>query len=89
MYAFIASRGMHGATCDEVIEALDMLQQTAYPRRSELLRDGELVKTGEKRRTHRGGVLAAVVVTRKVWDDHQWRLAHPVHYRRPEQALLL
>jgi hypothetical protein len=66
MYAFVHERGLRGATCDEVIDALGMLQQTAYPRFSELKRDGDLIDTGQHRKTRVGQCKASVWITRGV-----------------------
>lgn len=59
---YIASRGLDGATCDEVQYALDMLHQTASARVTELRLRGDIIKSGEKRRT-KAGRLAAVYLT--------------------------
>ena len=47
-------------TCDEVIVSSGLPHQSVSPRISELLRDGALRRTGEKRRT-RTGKLAHVL----------------------------
>jgi DNA-binding HxlR family transcriptional regulator len=55
----------HGnATCDELESALELAHQTASARCSELLRDGLIERTGEKRET-RTGYNAAVLRIKK------------------------
>jgi DNA adenine methylase len=57
----IRSRGVAGATCDEVEVALEMKHQTASARLRELALEGEIADSGERRRT-RSGCKAAVWV---------------------------
>lgn len=59
--AFIAGRRAHGATDDEVEEALGMRHQTASPRRLELL-EKKLVEDSGERRATRSGCMATVWV---------------------------
>lgn len=80
IYAFVQGRGRYGAIRDDVVVALDMLPQTVYPRCSELVRDGDLVKTGERRLTSRGKCQADVLITRTVWAAQK-----PVQQRLPMQ----
>lgn len=54
VYAFIASRGAHGATDDEGETALAIKCQTYTPRRNELARMGLVVDTGRRRNTASG-----------------------------------
>ncbi|MGP1346644.1 MAG: hypothetical protein ACTS3F_08260 [Phycisphaerales bacterium] len=54
VFAFIASRGEHGATDDEGERALDLPAQTYTPRRGELVKRGLIAWTGDKRPTERG-----------------------------------
>lgn len=51
-------------TCDEIEVALGMRHQTASARCSELLRDGLLVRSGERRVTRSGRNAAVLVVAR-------------------------
>jgi predicted XRE-type DNA-binding protein len=58
--SFIKSCGEHGATTDEISEHFGVGQNNVSGRRTELLRDGKIKLTGEKRKT-RSGCTAAVV----------------------------
>lgn len=52
------------ATCDQIEQALNMRHQTASARVSELLKDGLIERTGERRKT-RTGCGAAVLRLKK------------------------
>lgn len=68
VYDFIRRQAEHGATDEEIQEALRMGGNTERPRRVELVRDG-LVVDSERRRTHGGRpaiVWVAVEVTYEV-----------------------
>lgn len=52
--AFVASRAMTGATCDEIEEALEMSHQTCSARCADLKKDSRLVPSGQKRKTRKG-----------------------------------
>lgn len=51
---FVGSCGTYGATSEEVERALNLRRSTASSRVSELLDDGRLVRTGEKRKVSSG-----------------------------------
>ena len=59
---FVTSRGVHGATDDEGETTLGIMAQTYTPRRGELVRQGLLVDSRERRPT-RSGRPATVWVT--------------------------
>lgn len=59
VYDFIASRGDRGATDEEMQDVLEMGANTQRPRRVELLRDGLIRQSQEKRET-KSGKLAVV-----------------------------
>lgn len=54
VYAFIVSRGTHGATDAEVADGCGIVIQSANPRRRELARLGLIVRNGDRRRTPSG-----------------------------------
>jgi hypothetical protein len=60
---FVISRGMNGATADEVAEAFGCVHNHTSPRISELRRDGR--RTGQRRRT-RSGAGGKVLVARAI-----------------------
>ena len=51
VFAFLRERGAHGATDQEIQEALALPSNTQIPRRWELVRIGAVVKSGTKRKT--------------------------------------
>ena len=59
VFAFIAGRGTHGATDEEMQDVLGMGANTQRPRRWELERARRIVMSGERRAT-RSGCTAAV-----------------------------
>lgn len=52
--AFLASRGAHGATDQEIEQALGMVGNSVRPRRGELLESGCLEDSGTTRKTVSG-----------------------------------
>ena len=62
VYDHVASRGILGATDDEVETALGLAHQTASARRNGLVADGWLLDSGRRRPT-RSGADAIVWVT--------------------------
>lgn len=60
--------GERGATCDEIEVVTGLTHQTASARCTELLRDGVLIDTGQRRRT-RSGRTARVMIHYLVGED--------------------
>lgn len=54
VFGYIASRGIAGATDDEIEQALEMRHQTASARRRELVLKGRVLDGGERRPTRSG-----------------------------------
>ena len=54
VYEFIFERGNHGATCDEIQVALELLAQTASARCNDLKRAKLIVDSGNRRPTRTG-----------------------------------
>lgn len=78
---WIATQGARGATDEEIVEALRMPANTERPRRNELLNDGWIVDSGERRRTSTGTDAAAWVLSER--GAEEWR-RHPHGYDRDE-----
>src|SRR3989442_1261310 len=62
--AFIRARGGRGATSDEIAEAWQCSPNHCAPRATELIRDGRLVRSGQRRKT-RAGCWAAVLIAKE------------------------
>lgn len=62
--AFIIGRGKQGATADEIAAAFECTHNHVAPRISELKLKGQVVPSGERRKT-RSGCSAAVLVGRE------------------------
>lgn len=58
---YVRSRGMDGATLEEIAIGLEMRMQSASARRSELLASGQLKKTDRVRKTTSGRAARVVV----------------------------
>jgi hypothetical protein len=63
VYAWIRQQGMQGATSDEVEAALGMIHQTASARVRELVKLGQLRKSGNTRKTRSGRHAEVLVAT--------------------------
>jgi predicted transcriptional regulator len=61
VYGWMARRGDHGATDDEIERALSLRHQTASARRRELELIGRVQKTDERRRTSSGRSAAVYI----------------------------
>lgn len=66
VYEFIKSKGLNGATDEEIQDGLGMNPSTQRPRRVELWTDGKIVKNGECKRPTKSGRLASVW---QAWED--------------------
>lgn len=64
----VRERGATGATCDEIEVALGMRHQTASARVNELMEDGRVVDSGERRKTRSGRKATVWIVTGAVTD---------------------
>jgi hypothetical protein len=62
--AFIRERGRAGATADEIAEAWQCSPNHCAPRATELIRDGRLIRSGQRRKT-RAGCYAAVLIAKE------------------------
>jgi hypothetical protein len=62
---YIRSRGLDGATCDEIEVALSMSHQTASARMTGLKEDRDIETLGEVRKTRTGNRAIAYVATVK------------------------
>lgn len=58
--AYVGARGKHGATCDEIEQALQLSHQAASARCTELLKSGGLVWHDQAKRRTRSGRWARV-----------------------------
>lgn len=67
IYAYLARKGMRGATVYEITQALGIRHQTASARCSELKADKIIIPSGEKRKTETGA--SASVLVLKVYHD--------------------
>lgn len=77
---FVKARGLHGATCDEMVDALKIPLQTLAARVNQMVTDGDLVRTTAQRVT-RNGAKASVLVDRSV-EDYVTRVPHGPNERR-------
>lgn len=71
VFDFIASKGLGGATDEEIGDALKMPGSTVRPRRGELV-DGGLVVETRQRRSTKSGRQAIVWVAKKNLDGPKW-----------------
>lgn len=70
LYRFVFAQGIYGATADEADQALGKGHQTTSARFSDLKRAGELIDTGQRRKT-RKHCKAAVFVARAICTVYQ------------------
>ena len=63
VYDYVLTRGVDGATADEVVAHFGGMHNTYAPRLTELYLEGLVTRTAERRRT-RAGATAAVYVVR-------------------------
>ncbi len=54
VYDYIVNRGLHGATDDEIQEALGIDGNTVRPTRGGLVEDGHIIDTGTTRKNKHG-----------------------------------
>lgn len=71
VYDFIASKGLGGATDEEVCDALKMIGSTERPRRIELVEAGKVVESGQRRPT-KSGRQAIVWIAQAALDGPKW-----------------
>jgi hypothetical protein len=78
VYSFIVRSGPHGATDEEICEALHMGGSTERPRRVELM-DGGFVRDSTNRRNTRSGRYAVVWIATSVADALVREVADDTH----------
>lgn len=59
---YIESKGLSGATCDEIEQALNLSHQTASARMTEAKAFGRITWLGDKRKTRSGRNAAVLVI---------------------------